>query len=99
MEKQEFDKLKKVIKTYADKRNEIYNKIAELDKTVREGTKQTWHADELKNDLYKELTDCEERKAYTEEYKKIEDDDDFEKYFRSAALEYFLGINIKPEHL
>lgn len=99
MEEQEFNKLKGIIKTYKAKKDEVYNKVAELEKDVREGKRYSWHVDEMKNDLYRELTDCDERKAYIEESKKIEGDDDFEKYFSSAALEYFLGIKIKPENL
>lgn len=89
MEEQELNKLKQVIKTYKAKKDEIYNKVAELEKEVREGKRYPWHVHELQNDLYRELTDCDERKAYIEEYKKIENDDDFEKYFRSVAMEYF----------
>ncbi len=47
-------------------------------------------ADQRKHQLIKYLMDCDERKAFIEEEKKTKEDPEFEKYFRSAAMEFFL---------
>lgn len=99
MTEQDFNKLKQVIKTYRDKKTEVYNRVADLEKEVREGRRYAWVVDEMKNELYRDLTNCPERKAFIEESEKTKTDPEFEKYFRSAAMEYFLGIKIRPENL
>ena len=99
MDEKEIEELREIIGAYKSKKVNIYDQIAELDKLAWEGKKFPWHVEDLKNDLYRELTNSDERKAFSEQSKRTKDDPEFEKHFRSIFLDYFLGIKISPEHL
>lgn len=99
MEKEEFEALRKVIKAYNDKKKVVVEKVREIEKKAREDWMFGINAELVIHKLYEELKETKESEAFSEAYKKTKTDDEYEKYFRSAALEIFLGIEISPENL
>ncbi len=96
MTEEKFNELHNIVKAYKAKKDEMHAKIAKL-KTNNQY--DWWQIDEFKNDLYRDLTDAPERKKFIQESEKTKSDPEFEKYFRSAVLEHFLGIKIDPKIL
>lgn len=89
----------KVVALYVQKKNEIEkerDRIIELQKS----SPSTFYTGELNIiQLYKELEKSEECQRFIKITEKLEDNSEYEKYFRSTCLLQFLGINIDPSKL
>jgi hypothetical protein len=95
----EFKQLKTVVKAYKDKKDVINKQINQIKQDVIEQKRSHWNAEIIIADLYMDLANSSERVKFSELSEKTNFDAEFEKYFRSAFLEIFLGIVISPENL
>lgn len=99
MKEQDFNKLRGIVKSYSDQRDKVHNQTAQIRRDVQDRKINPWTADLRIHQLYTDLTNCPERQVFIQEEKKIHTDPAFEKYFRSAAMEYFLRNKVRPEDL
>jgi len=99
MTERDFNKLRRIVKAYSDQRDKVHDQVARIRQDVKNRRIYAWIADARIHHFYTVLTNCQERQAFIQEEKKIHKDPVFEKYFRSAAMEYFLKNKIRPEDL
>jgi hypothetical protein len=99
MTEQDFNKLRGIVKAYSAQRDKVHDQVAQIRQDVKDRKINAWTADMRIHQLYTDLTNCSERQDFIQEEKKIHNDPVFEKYFRSAAMEYFLKNKIRPEDL
>lgn len=99
MTQPEINNLKNIVQKYAVKKNSINQQIKDLEKARDEFKISHWIAEIQIIDLYKELTESDERNEFIIQAKKTETDVDFEKNFRSIFFEFFFNVYLDPNKL
>ncbi|MDW7694011.1 hypothetical protein R9C00_04575 [Flammeovirgaceae bacterium SG7u.111] len=99
MTHEEFDNIKRVIKNYKSKKNDLLEKRNDIESQLRDNKITPWQGDLLIDDLYKEFEETQERNEFNQLAQKATKDNKFEKYFRAAHLQVFFNINLNPESL
>jgi len=99
MKTKDFQQLKDDIKCYKNVKDETKKQIQKIRQDVVDQKRFPWHAETLINQLYKDLFEKPERQKFSQLADKTKEDNEFEKYFRSAYLEIFFGIVVNPQSL
>lgn len=90
MTDQEIEQLKKVIRNYKKRKEEATTKRIEVEERMRKEPYFNLNGDLIIKNIYKELLDCPERKAFIKEVEKTRNNDEYEKIFTLVFNEIFL---------
>lgn len=97
MTEQNFNTLRRIVKSYSDQRDKVHEKVAQIRQDVKDRRINARAADVRILQLYTDRANCPERQHFIREEKKIHNDPKFEKYFKLAVMEYFFRNKVRPE--
>lgn len=99
MTDQEYDRLRAVVKAYAERKYVIKQQVDDYLQLAIE--KRLLYVDVVafKTPLINDLIESQERKEFMKAHDRAYKDPEFEKYFRAATSEFFHNRIIDPEAL